>query len=134
MPPVYPTRVRITPSILPNWESGPQNQPSAKVAVFTVDGVFVSIGGTLLRIAPADISMVLLPSYPWIVRYCPATIVRDMVKKNIIMKSLIACIVPCNAVFSVYQFIHTPILTKKTEILSISLFFKLFLWNKTESG
>jgi hypothetical protein len=33
VPPAYPTRVRITPGRLPNWESGPQNQPRAKVAV-----------------------------------------------------------------------------------------------------
>ncbi len=32
-PPVYPTRVRRTPGRLPNRESGPRNQPKAKVAV-----------------------------------------------------------------------------------------------------
>lgn len=36
VPPVYPTRVRLTPVRLPNWESGPQNQPRAKVAVSNV--------------------------------------------------------------------------------------------------
>jgi hypothetical protein len=33
VPPAYPTRVRTIPGRLPNWESGPQNQPNAKVAV-----------------------------------------------------------------------------------------------------
>jgi hypothetical protein len=32
-PPAYPARVRMTPSNAPNWASGPQNQPKAKVAV-----------------------------------------------------------------------------------------------------
>ena len=45
VPPAYPTRVRITPSILPNWESGPQNQPNAKVAVSVSVGAEVSCVG-----------------------------------------------------------------------------------------
>lgn len=44
-PPVYPTRVRRTPGRLPNRESGPQNQPKAKVAVSVTPGRFASIGG-----------------------------------------------------------------------------------------
>lgn len=44
-PPQYPTRVRMTPGTLPNWESGPQNQPSAKVAVSNVAGTVSSTGG-----------------------------------------------------------------------------------------
>jgi len=35
----------MTPSRLPNRESGPQNQPRAKVAVSIVGGTYVSIGG-----------------------------------------------------------------------------------------
>jgi len=45
VPPAYPTRVRTTPLILPNRESGPQNQPNAKVAVCTVIGAKTSMGG-----------------------------------------------------------------------------------------
>jgi hypothetical protein len=37
----------MTPGMLPNWESGPQNQPRAKVAVSKVLGAAVSIGGTM---------------------------------------------------------------------------------------
>ena len=44
-PPVYPTRVRRTPGRLPNRESGPQNQPKAKVAVSVTPGRDRSIGG-----------------------------------------------------------------------------------------
>jgi hypothetical protein len=44
-PPVYPTRVRRTPGRLPNRESGPQNQPKAKVAVSVAPGRDASIGG-----------------------------------------------------------------------------------------
>src|SRR3990172_5198776 len=44
-PPVYPTRVRRTPGRLPNRESGPQNQPKAKVAVSVPPGRDRSIGG-----------------------------------------------------------------------------------------
>ena len=43
-PPVYPTRVRRTPWRLPNRESGPQNQPKAKVAVSVTPGREASIG------------------------------------------------------------------------------------------
>src|SRR5579871_6013483 len=35
--------------MLPNWESGCQNQPSAKVAVSTATGAARSIGGTGIR-------------------------------------------------------------------------------------
>jgi len=35
----------MTPSILPNWESEPQNQPRANVAVSTAAGVRESING-----------------------------------------------------------------------------------------
>jgi len=45
-PPAYPTRVRRTPGRLPNRESGPQNQPKAKVAVSVTPGREASIGGT----------------------------------------------------------------------------------------
>ena len=45
VPPAYPTRVRITPSRLPNRESGPQNQPKANVAVFICAGAAASMGG-----------------------------------------------------------------------------------------
>jgi hypothetical protein len=44
-PPVYPTRVRRPPARLPNRESGPQNQPKAKVAVSVTPGRDASIGG-----------------------------------------------------------------------------------------
>ena len=44
-PPAYPTRVRRTPARLPNRESGPQNQPKAKVAVSVTPGGGASIGG-----------------------------------------------------------------------------------------
>jgi hypothetical protein len=46
-PPAYPTRVRTTPGRLPNRESGPQNHPMAKVAVFVSVGAFASMGGML---------------------------------------------------------------------------------------
>jgi len=45
VPPAYPTRVRTTPSRLPNWESEPQNQPRANVAVSVCVGAAASIGG-----------------------------------------------------------------------------------------
>src|SRR5512146_10512 len=45
-PPVYPTRVRMTPGRLPNRESGPQNQPRANVAVSVFTRGTPSIGGT----------------------------------------------------------------------------------------
>jgi len=32
--------------MLPNWESGPQNQPKAKVAVWILAGADLSMGGT----------------------------------------------------------------------------------------
>jgi hypothetical protein len=35
----------MTPSILPNWASEPQNQPRAKAAVSTEAGISVSIRG-----------------------------------------------------------------------------------------
>ena len=44
-PPAYPTRVRTTPSRLPNRESVPQNQPRAKVAVSVLIGAEASMGG-----------------------------------------------------------------------------------------
>ncbi|HSA78477.1 MAG TPA: hypothetical protein VLG72_06430 [Nitrospirota bacterium] len=44
-PPAYPTRVLTTPARLPNRESGPQNQPIAKVAVAICFGELVSIRG-----------------------------------------------------------------------------------------
>jgi hypothetical protein len=37
--------VRTTPGTLPNRESGPQNQPIAKVAVFVLVGALASMGG-----------------------------------------------------------------------------------------
>jgi hypothetical protein len=37
--------VRITPFRIPNWESGPQNHPKAKVAVSVLAGTRRSIGG-----------------------------------------------------------------------------------------
>jgi hypothetical protein len=45
VPPAYPTRVRTTPGRLPNRESGPQNQPRAKVAVSSSSGTPASMGG-----------------------------------------------------------------------------------------
>src|SRR5262245_47312314 len=45
-PPVYPTRVRRMPGSAPNWASGVQNQPTAKVAVSSRAGASRSIGGT----------------------------------------------------------------------------------------
>lgn len=134
MPPVYPTLVRITPAILPNQESGPQNQPSANVAVFTVDGIFISICGTSLCIVPTDLFMVFLPSYPWVVKCCPATITRDIVKKIIVTKSLIPRLFLYNRTVSIPPFACTPLLFKETTVFTVSLFFQLFLWNKTESG
>ena len=44
-PPAYPTRVRITPSTIPNRDSLPQNHPSPIDAVSNMDGATVSIGG-----------------------------------------------------------------------------------------
>lgn len=38
--------MRITPGKLPNWESGPQNQPRAKVAVSDAPERRVSISGS----------------------------------------------------------------------------------------
>jgi len=44
--------------MLPNWESGPQNQPKAKVAVLVPSGTAASMGG----IIPLDIlSAVIIP-------------------------------------------------------------------------
>jgi hypothetical protein len=37
----------MTPGILPNRESGPQNQPKAKVAVSVLAGAAASIGGLM---------------------------------------------------------------------------------------
>ena len=45
VPPAYPTLVRITPLTLPNWDSTPQNQPRANVAVSVLVGAEASIGG-----------------------------------------------------------------------------------------
>ena len=66
-PPAYPTRVRRTPGRLPNRESGPQNQPKAKVAVSVAFGRDASIGGIAAdRVAvPYDILPVMaVPSDP----------------------------------------------------------------------
>ncbi len=52
MPPVYPTRVRTTPSMIPNRDSDPQNQPMAKVAVSVTDGAARSTAGRAARPAP----------------------------------------------------------------------------------
>jgi hypothetical protein len=41
--------VRSTPGRLPNWESGPQNHPKAKVAVSKVKGAAASMGGMVDR-------------------------------------------------------------------------------------
>jgi hypothetical protein len=63
LPPVYPTRVRMTPLRLPNRESGPQNQPKAKVAVSILAGADASMGGIdRLRISPLFVrSTILFP-------------------------------------------------------------------------
>ena len=45
VPPAYPTRVRQTPGNAPNWASGPQNQPSANVAVSSPAGASASSAG-----------------------------------------------------------------------------------------
>lgn len=50
----------MTPGILPNWESGPQNQPRANVAVSKRSGCCLSMGGTSL-LSPADAGM---PCHP----------------------------------------------------------------------
>jgi hypothetical protein len=63
VPPAYPTLVRMTPSILPNRESGPQNQPKAKVAVFISVGVEASILGIVaLGTILFSLSVLLQPS------------------------------------------------------------------------
>ena len=45
VPPAYPTRIRMTPLILPNRESEPQNHPRAKVAVSVLSDADTSNGG-----------------------------------------------------------------------------------------
>ena len=45
----------MTPSKLPNRESGPQNQPSAKVAVLVLAGDAASMGGTLVLLFGFDV-------------------------------------------------------------------------------
>jgi hypothetical protein len=61
LPPAYPTRVRMTPLRLPNRESGPQNQPKAKVAVSVLAGADVSMGGTdRLDISPLFVRLITL--------------------------------------------------------------------------
>ncbi len=40
--------MRITPSIIPNRDSIPQNHPNPKEAVSNLDGAAVSMGGRLL--------------------------------------------------------------------------------------
>jgi hypothetical protein len=45
VPPAYPTRVRMTPSMIPNRDSMPQNQPKPKLAVSTCAGAAASMGG-----------------------------------------------------------------------------------------
>ena len=63
MPPAYPTRVRTTPVRLPNRESGPQNQPRAKVAVSVLVGAERSIGGiATLASMPLWVMSILLVS------------------------------------------------------------------------
>jgi hypothetical protein len=46
----------MTPLMLPNRESGPQNQPKAKVAVSVIPGAVAPIGG--IRCPAADFSFV----------------------------------------------------------------------------
>jgi len=62
VPPVYPARVRTTPARLPNWESGPQNHPNAKVAVSISAGMLLSIGGMLFFDAADCCAIVFPPS------------------------------------------------------------------------
>jgi hypothetical protein len=40
----------MTPGRLPNWESGPQNHPIARVAVFVSAGALRSMGGILTSV------------------------------------------------------------------------------------
>lgn len=58
--------MRTTPSILPNRESGPQNQPSAKVAFSILVGIVASIGGILISsimlLSSSTILLLLQPS------------------------------------------------------------------------
>jgi len=66
-PPVYPTRVRRTPARLPNRESGPQNQPKAKVAVSVTPGRDASIGGIAadrVAVPPSAFLVIAVPSDP----------------------------------------------------------------------
>jgi len=64
---VYPTRVRRTPARLPNRESGPQNQPKAKVAVSVTPGREASIGGIAAgrgAVPPSVFLVIAVPSDP----------------------------------------------------------------------
>jgi hypothetical protein len=54
----------MTPSILPNRESGPQNQPKAKVAVSVLTGLLASIDGI-------DLGIITLPSLTFAVLLQP---------------------------------------------------------------
>jgi len=63
-PPVYPTRVRRTPARLPNRESGPQNQPKAKVAVSVTPGRDASIGGIAAARGAAPFPILLVIAVP----------------------------------------------------------------------
>lgn len=68
VPPVYPTRVRTTPGMLPNRESTPQNQPRAKVAVSNSAGCAASMGGI---VAFAVLVCTVLPPLPTANREMP---------------------------------------------------------------
>ena len=64
VPPAYPTRVRTTPGILPNRESGPQNQPSANVAVSVFTGALKSISGISVFMLACDFAVaIVLPPF-----------------------------------------------------------------------
>jgi hypothetical protein len=75
--------VLTTPSILPNRESGPQNQPRAKVAVLVTTGFMVSIKGKLalpfISVTSSSLSLSLL-----LARITAGMAIRAITTSNII--------------------------------------------------
>lgn len=102
MPPVYPTRVRTTPAILPKRESGPQNQPRAKVAISVVAGAAASIGGFVVRSEDTVfISIIILSSAGCI--YTVETVKTRINKTALIIFRYELCIHISERFFNVYS-------------------------------
>lgn len=59
----------MTPSIIPNWDSTPQNQPSPKDAVWIVGGEFLSMDGisddSIVKVEALFIVFSVVPEACW---------------------------------------------------------------------